>query len=56
MVAGAVFAALALFALARSQQHQEAPSTEAAAAAAVKDSNIDAGRVAYASPPSTVDK
>jgi hypothetical protein len=57
-VAGAVFAALVLglVALARSPQRQEAPSTPAAAAAAVKDGNIDAGRVAYATSPSTVDK
>ena len=48
-VAGALFAALVLglVALARSPQRQEAP---------VKDSDTDAGRVAYTSSPSTVDK
>jgi hypothetical protein len=57
-VAGAVFAALVLglVALARSPQRQEAPSTAVAAEAAVKDSDTDAGRVAYTSSPSTVDK
>lgn len=58
-VTGAVFAALVLglVAFARSPQRREAPSTAVAAApTAVKDSDIDAGRVAYASSPSTVDK
>ena len=57
-VAGAVLAALVLglVALARSPQRQEAPSTAVAAEAAAKDSDTDAGRVAYTSPPSTVDK